>query len=102
MNTDSSRMAFPMVAKTDCTVGKQGYQPNATFDALTKANADFLHDRDAAYHLITDAQQQAITDSDNPGATSGATTETETETEAEASGFLGRHSAFRKATKRSR
>lgn len=98
MNTDSSRMAFPMVAKTDCTVGKQGYQPNATFDALTKANADFLHDHSAAYHLITDARQQAITDSDNQGTASDTTTETDTE----ASGFLGRHSAFRKATKRSR
>lgn len=64
MNTDISKMAFPMVAVTHCTVVKTTHAPDATFDALTEKNATFLHDRGAAKHLRTDAAQAEITAAD--------------------------------------
>ncbi len=65
MNTDTSKMAFPMIAITPCTIGRTTHKPEATFDALTQKNADHLHGARAAHHLRTDVAQQAITDSDN-------------------------------------
>lgn len=53
--TDSTAMAYPLVAKTNCSVAGKSYLPGATFDALTQSNADFLLARGAAQKLVTPA-----------------------------------------------